>query len=70
MKEIGGAMKTVTAVLLLSICVLSICAFGQDKAAVAAAEAACGPNSENFTVTVGTHPMGAPEEGKALIFCA
>jgi hypothetical protein len=36
-------MKTRVATLLLSSCLLLRPAFGQDKAAVSAAEAACGP---------------------------
>jgi hypothetical protein len=40
-------MKIIAAILRLSSC-----AFGQDKAAIAAAEAACGPREASFEVTV------------------
>jgi hypothetical protein len=68
LSEIGGSMKTIAAVLLLSCC--SYCAFGQDKAAVAAAEAACGPRAVGFKVTAdkSQHPTPRPEAGKALIY--
>ncbi|MFY9906076.1 MAG: hypothetical protein WBX02_13185 [Terriglobales bacterium] len=46
----------------------SACA--QDGAAVAAAEAACGPREVNFEVKPDTthHPVPAPDSGKALIY--
>lgn len=61
----GELMKTIAAILLLSCCAL-----GQDKTAVAAAEAACGPRDMNFEVKVDgpQEPTPTPENGKALIF--
>jgi len=58
-------MKTIAAVLLLSCW-----AMGQDKAAVSAAEAACGPQDVRFEVNSdeSQHPAPAPEAGKALIY--
>lgn len=58
------------AILLLWCCLLSRCAFGQDRAAVSAAEAACGPDNIEFSVTTDAsrHPAPAPENGKALIY--
>jgi hypothetical protein len=57
-------MKTVVAIVLLSCCALC-----QDKAAIAAAEAACGPRDVQFEVTdESSHPTPAPENGKALIY--
>jgi hypothetical protein len=66
--EIGGAMKTIVTTLLLSF--LSCCAFAQDKAAIAAAEAGCGPDDLEFSVTTedSRHPAPAAENGKALIY--
>lgn len=66
--KIGGAMKTMVASIFLSL--LSCCAFGQDKAAVSAAEAACGPSDVRFDVTTdkSKHPTPTPENGKALIY--
>jgi hypothetical protein len=43
LSEIGGLMKTIAAILLLPCC-----AFGQDKAAVSATEAGCGPRDVGF----------------------
>jgi hypothetical protein len=62
---IEGHMKTIAAILLLSCWAL-----GQDKAAVAAAEAACGPRDVSFEVKadVSQHPTPAPESGKALVY--
>ena len=61
-------MKTILGTLFLSL--LSCCAFGQDKAAIAAAEAGCGPDDLEFSVTTdeSRHPAPAPENGKALIY--
>lgn len=58
-------MKTMAAMVLLSCC-----AFAQDKAAIAAAEAACGPPNAGFEVTAdnGRHPTPTPESDKALIY--
>ncbi|HUI40682.1 MAG TPA: hypothetical protein VL523_01820 [Terriglobia bacterium] len=58
-------MKTLATMLLLSCC-----AFGQDKAAIAAAESACGPRNSQIEVTVDAsqHSTPAPEAGKALIY--
>jgi hypothetical protein len=58
-------MKTIAAVLLLSCC-----AFGQDKAAVSAAKAACGPQDAGFDVMAedSQHPTAMPEDRKALIY--
>jgi hypothetical protein len=52
-----------------AIVLVSCCAFGQDKAAVSAAEAACGPRSAKFEVkTEPQHPAPERENGKALIY--
>ena len=61
-------MKTMVATIFLSL--LSCCAFGQDKAAISAAEAACGPMDVQFDVTADKyqHPAPTPENGKALIY--
>jgi len=61
-------MKTIVTTLFLSF--LSCCAFGQDKAAIAAAEAACGPRDLEFSVTAheSSHPTPMPDSGKALIY--
>jgi len=58
-------MKTMAVALLLSCC-----AFGQDKVAVSAAEAGCGPQNAKFEVKSdgSQHPAPTPEEGKALIY--
>lgn len=60
-------MKTVAAMFLLSCC-----AFAQDKAAIAAAEAACGPANAvfEFTPDNGRHPTPKTESDKALIYVA
>jgi hypothetical protein len=61
-------MKNIVAILLLSCC--SCCAFAQDKAALSAAEAACGPRAVGFKVIAdkSKHPTPPPESGKALIY--
>jgi hypothetical protein len=61
-------MKTIAATLLLSCC--SCCALGQDKAAIAAAEAACGPRAITFKIVAdkSQHPTPTPENGKARIY--
>ena len=58
-------MKTIAAIVLLSCCALS-----QDKAAVSAAEAGCGPQDTRFEVKTDElqHPAFSPEDGKALIY--
>jgi hypothetical protein len=58
-------MKTIVAIFLLSYC-----AFGQDKAAVSAAEEGCGPHDKKFEVNSdeSQHPTPIPEEGKAVIY--
>jgi hypothetical protein len=58
-------MKTSAAILLLSCC-----AFGQDKTAVSATEAGCGPQDARFEVKSdeSQHPAPTPEDGKALIY--
>jgi len=58
-------MKTIAAIVLLSCCALS-----QDKAAVSAAEAGCGPQDARFEVKADElqHPAFSPEDGKALIY--
>ena len=59
-------MKTIVAAILLLPC----CAFGQDKAAISAAEGACGPRAVQFKMTAdkSVHPTPIPENGKALIY--
>jgi hypothetical protein len=61
-------MKTMVTTFLLSF--LSCCVFGQDKAAIAAAEAGCGQDNIDFSVTTdeSKHPTPAPENGKAMIY--
>lgn len=61
-------MKTIAVAVLLSCC--SCCALGQDKVAIAAAEAGCGPDNSEVSVTTeeSRHPTPAPESGKALIY--
>jgi hypothetical protein len=61
-------MKTIGAIFLLLFG--SCCAFGQDKAAVSAAESACGPRSIGFKVDAdkSQHPTPNPDDGKALIY--
>jgi len=61
-------MKIIMGTFFLSL--LSCCAFGQDKAAIAAAEAGCGPDDLEFSVTTdeSQHPAPTPENGKALIY--
>ena len=61
-------MKIIMGTFFLSL--LSCCAFGQDKAAIAAAEAGCGSDDVEFSVTTdeSKHPTPAPENGKALIY--
>jgi hypothetical protein len=68
LREIGGPMKTIAATFLLACC--SCCAFAQDKAALSAAEAACGPRAVGFRVAAdkSQHPTPRPEDGKALIY--
>jgi len=63
-------MKSIVAILVVSCCFLSCGAFGQDKAAISAAEAACGPRDVGFNVTAdkSQHPTPTPESGKALIY--
>jgi len=66
--EIGGTMKTVVATIFLSL--LSCWAFAQDKRAISAAEAGCGPQDAKFEVKSdgSQHPTPTPEDGKALIY--
>ena len=61
-------MKTIAATVLLSCC--SCCAFAQDKRAISAAEAGCGPQDAKFEVKSdeSQHPTPTPEDGKALIY--
>jgi hypothetical protein len=58
-------VKTIAAIVLLSCF-----AVGQDKAAISAAEAACGPRDVGFDVTAeeSQHPTPTPEDGKAVIY--
>jgi len=58
-------MKTIAAIVLLSCC-----AFGQDQAAISAAEAACGPRDVEFEVTAdkSQHPTPTAENGRALLY--
>jgi hypothetical protein len=58
-------MKTIAAILLLSCC-----AFGQDRAAVSATVAGCGPQDTRFDLKSdeSQHPAPTPEDGKALIY--
>ena len=62
---IGGNPKTIAAIVLLSCCVLA-----QDKTAISAAEAGCGPQDAKYEVKSdkSQHPTPTPEDGKALIY--
>jgi hypothetical protein len=52
-----------------AIILVSCCAFGQDKAAISLAEAACGPRDAKFYVkTESQHPAPEPENGKATMY--
>ena len=59
-------MKAIVAAILLLPC----CAFCQDKAAISAAEGACGPRAVQFKVSAdkSAHPTPIPENGKAMIY--
>ena len=59
-----------TTVTTFSLLFLSCCAFGQDKAAIAVAEAGCGPDNLELSVTTdeSTHPTPPPENGRAMIY--
>jgi hypothetical protein len=61
-------MKTLIATIFLSL--LSCCAFAQDKRAITAAEAGCGPQDAKYEVKSdeSQHPTPTPEDGKALIY--
>jgi hypothetical protein len=61
-------MKTMLAAFFLSL--LPCCAFSQDKAAISAAEASCGPDNHELSVTIdeSRHPTPSPENGKAVIY--
>lgn len=61
-------MKTIVTTSFLSF--LSCCAFGQDKAAISVAEAGCGPDNFELSVTTdeSRHPTPSPENGKAKIY--
>jgi hypothetical protein len=60
-------MKTMVAAFFLSL--PPCCAFRQDKAAISAAEAGCGPDLElSVTTDESRHPTPAPENGKAMIY--
>lgn len=61
-------MKTIVATPCLLF--LSCCSFGQDKVAIADAEAGCGPGNIELSVTTdeSKHPTPAPENGKALVY--
>jgi hypothetical protein len=63
-------MKTRAAIPLLWCSLLRCFAFGQNKAAVSAAEAACGPRDIEFGLTAdkSQHPTPTPESGKAVIY--
>src|ERR1700677_2742087 len=60
-------MRSVLALLLFA---LNTAAFAQDPAAIAAAEAACGPKEVSFDVKNenSQHSVGHPETGKALVY--
>ena len=61
-------MKTIVTAFFLSL--LACCAFGQDKAAISVAEAGCGPDNSELSMTTdeSRHPTPAPDNGKALIY--
>jgi hypothetical protein len=58
-------MTTIAAIVLLSCC-----AVAQDKTAISAAEAGCGPQEQKFEVNSdeSQHPAPTPEDGKAVIY--
>jgi len=58
-------MKAIAAILLLSSCALA-----QNKSAISAPEAGCGPQDQKFEVNSdpSQHPAPTPEEGKAVIY--
>ena len=58
-------MKTIAAIVLLSCCALA-----QDKTAISAAEAGCGPQEQKFEVNSdeSQHPAPTPEDGRAVIY--
>ena len=49
---------------------ISCCAFGQGKATISAAEASCGPDNFELSVTTdeSTHLVPSPANGKAMIY--
>jgi hypothetical protein len=59
----------IRAAIFLSLC-CSSCTFAQDKAALSAAEAACGPRAVRIQGNrrQSQHPTPRPEGGKALIY--
>jgi hypothetical protein len=61
-------MKMIAPTALLSC--YSCCAFAQDKRAISAAEAGCGPQDAKFEVKTdeSQHPTPTSEDGKALIY--
>jgi hypothetical protein len=56
----------------LVLVLLTAFAFAQDQAAIAAAEAGCGPKDVRFDAKQDAtqHPVPQPESGKALVFVA
>ncbi len=63
-------MKQYCCVLLLIIFLGAMPALTQDDAAAARTAAGCGPSEQMFNVqtTDQKHPMGKPEQGKALVY--
>ena len=63
-------MKAAPLILLASCSLFGSLANAQDKAAISAAEAACGPRSVAFKIEAdkSQHPTPAPDAGKALIY--
>ena len=58
--------------MIAAIALLSCCALAQDKVAISAAEAGCGPQDQKFEVNSdeSQHPAPTPEDGKAVIYFA
>lgn len=56
--------------ILLAVVLFALSAFAQEQAAIASAEAACGPTGIQFEVSAdkSQHPAPKPEPGKALVY--
>ena len=59
-------MKTMIATFFLSL--ISCCAFAEDKAAIAAAEAGCGPDNIELSVTTDESKLSSAKNPYAMAF--